>query len=60
VVYAVRGKVDGGRDLPPGAVVDVGAMQAAGEELLYPPVSDEEMRRVVDYVCDTLPAAPQP
>jgi hypothetical protein len=32
---------------------------ATGYDLVAPSTI-EEMRRVVDYVCDTLPAAPQP
>ena len=55
VLYAVKGNLDKGDDLPGGAVVDLGAMRKSGEEILYLPVTDEEMNKVVQSVYDTLP-----
>jgi len=55
VLYAVRGKTDRGEDLPVGAVVDLKKMQATGEEIIYLPVSDAEMKKVVESVYDNLP-----
>jgi hypothetical protein len=55
VLYAVKGRTGTGDDLPPGAVVDLKKMQGAGEEIYYLPVSDEEMKDVVNSVYDTLP-----
>lgn len=55
VIYAVKGKTGDGDDLPVGAVVDLKNMQESGEEILYLPVSDEEMKNVVHSVYDNLP-----
>lgn len=55
VLYAVKGKTGTGEDLPPGAIVDLKKMQDAGEEIYYLPVSDEEMKDVVNSVYDNLP-----
>ncbi len=55
VLYAVKGKKDTGEDLPVGAVVDLKKMQETGEEIIYLPVSDQEMKKVVDSVYDNLP-----
>jgi protein tyrosine phosphatase (PTP) superfamily phosphohydrolase (DUF442 family) len=57
VLYAVKGDLGKGDDLPPGAVVDLNAMHRAGEEIYYLPVSDEEMKNVVQSVYDNLPEA---
>ena len=56
VLYAVRGKVDNGENLPVGAVLDLKAMQGAGETLYAVPASDEEVKRVVESVYGELPA----
>jgi hypothetical protein len=55
VLYAVKGTVDNGENIPPGAIVDMKAMQQAGETFIAVPVSDEEMRRLVDTVPGDLP-----
>jgi len=55
VLYAVKGNLGKGDDLPGGAIVDLGAMQKTGEEVVYLPVSDEEMNGIVQSVYDTLP-----
>lgn len=60
VIYAVRGKASDGNEVAPGALIDLQALRAAGEELRYLPVSDEEMRRVVGSVYDSLPVEPPP
>lgn len=60
VLYAVSGKLGDGANLPPGAVLDLKKMQASGEELRYLPVSDEEMKAVVESVYDNLPVANHP
>ena len=55
VVYAVRGNLGEGEDLPPGTLLDLEAMQNGGEEFAYLPVSDEEMSNVVNSVYQELP-----
>ncbi len=55
VLYAVKGKTGPGDDLPVGAVVDLKKMQESGEEIKYLPVSDGEMKKVVDSVYENLP-----
>jgi hypothetical protein len=55
VLYAVKGKTGSGDDLPVGAVVDLKKMQSSGEEIKYLPVSDEEMKKVVNSVYENLP-----
>ncbi len=55
VLYAIKGKSGTGEDLPPGAVVDLKKMQETGEDIYYLPVSDEEMKKVVDSVYENLP-----
>ena len=55
VLYAVPGKLGAGADLPSGAMLDLKKMQESGEELRYLPVSDEEMKAVVESVYDNLP-----
>jgi len=56
VLYAVKGNTGKGDDLPAGAVVDLKQMQEKGEEIYSLPVSDEEMRKVVESVYENLPA----
>jgi hypothetical protein len=58
VLYAVKGKTGDGEDLPVGAVVDLRKMHESGEEIYYLPVTDEEMRKVVNSVYDNLPEIP--
>jgi hypothetical protein len=55
VIYAVKGKVSSGDDVASGAVVDLKKLQKAGEEIEYIPVSDEEMKKVVDSIYGNLP-----
>lgn len=55
VLYAVKGKKGSGEDIPAGAVVDLKKMQEGGEEIVYLPVSDGEMKAVVGSVYDNLP-----
>ena len=55
VIYAVRGKLGKGEDLPPGAMLDLKSMQEAGEEIYNLPASDEEMKSVVESVYGELP-----
>jgi hypothetical protein len=57
-LYAVQGKLGSGKDLPPGTVVDLKAMQASGEVIYNVPVSDEELKRIVDAMPDDLAPAP--
>ena len=56
VLYAVRGKLGKGEDLPTGAVLDLKKMQEQGEEIVNLPVSNEEMNKVVESVYGNLPA----
>lgn len=56
VLYAVKGKVDNGDQLAAGTVLDLGAMQQAGETLYAVPASEDEMTRVVESVYGELPA----
>ncbi|MGH9197887.1 MAG: hypothetical protein ACRD1T_19360, partial [Acidimicrobiia bacterium] len=55
VVYAVKGKLGKGEDLAPGTMLNLREMQKAGEEIYYVPVSDEEMKHVVNSVDHELP-----
>jgi hypothetical protein len=55
VIYAVRGKLGKGEDLPPGTMLDLKSMQEAGEEIYNLPASDAEMRSVVESVYGELP-----
>jgi hypothetical protein len=55
VLYAVKGNLGKGDDLPPGAILDLKKMQEQGEEIVNLPVSDEEMRKVVESIYGNLP-----
>lgn len=55
VIYAVKGNLGKGEDLPVGAVLDLEALQESGEEIYYLPVSDEKMKNVVDSIYENLP-----
>lgn len=59
VLYAVKGNVDSGENLPSGAIVALKPMQQAGETFVAVPVSDEEMKRVVATVPGQLPVKEQ-
>lgn len=54
VLYAVRGTVDKGDDLPLGAVLNLKAMQKEGEIFVAVPVSNEELKRLVDSLPEQL------
>lgn len=60
VLYAVKGDVDNGENIPTGAVLDLKAMQRAGETLYAVPASEDEMKRAVDSVYGALPEAKAP
>jgi len=55
VVYAVKGKLGQGENLVPGTVLNLENMQNKGEEFYYLPVSDGEMKQVVESVTGDLP-----
>ena len=55
VIYAIKGKTGNGDDLVPGAVLDLNKMQKSGETIYNLPVSDGEMKDVVESVHETLP-----
>jgi hypothetical protein len=55
VLYAVKGKLGKGDDLPTGAVLDLKKMQQQGEEIVNLPLSDEDMKKVVESVYGSLP-----
>lgn len=55
VLYAVKGKLGKGEDLVPGTMLGLKSMQEAGEEIYNIPVSDEEMKNVVESVYGELP-----
>jgi hypothetical protein len=59
VLYAVKGKVDNGENIPPGAMLDLKAMQQAGETFTVVPLSAEEMKRIVNTVPEQLPLDPR-
>ena len=60
VLYAVKGDVDNGENIPTGAVLDLKAMQRAGETLYAVPASEEEVGRVVNSLYEALPEAKVP
>jgi hypothetical protein len=60
VLYAVKGDIDNGENIPTGAVLDLKAMQRAGETLYAVPASEEEMKRAVDSLYGALPEAKAP
>ncbi|NOR51772.1 MAG: hypothetical protein GQ470_04055, partial [Gammaproteobacteria bacterium] len=55
VIYAVKGELNSGEELVPGTILDLEAMQEAGEKFYYLPVSDDEMKRVIEHNPDDLP-----
>ena len=55
VIYAVKGNLGSGDDLPSGAVLDLKEMRQQGEAIYNVPVSDEEMKKVVESVYWSLP-----
>lgn len=58
VLYAVKGGLGKGDDLPTGAVLDINGMHKAGETFYQVPASAEEIERVVNSVYGELPVAP--
>ena len=54
VLYAVKGNAGRGEDLPQGAILDLKAMQKEGETFTAVPVSDEELKRLVDALPNQL------
>lgn len=58
VLYAVKGNLGRGEELPAGTMLDLKKMQEQGEEIVNLPVSDEEMKKVVESVYDGLPELP--
>lgn len=59
VLYAVSGKLDNGENIPTGAMLDLEAMQQAGETFTAVPVSAAEMQRLVDSAPGQLPVHSQ-
>jgi len=55
VLYAMQGKLEGGEELPTGAIVDLKRMQEGCEVIYYLPVPEKEMRGVVNSVYGELP-----
>ena len=55
VLYAVKGNLGSGENVPAGTILDLEKMQSAGEEIIYLPVSDEEMANVVGSAYENLP-----
>jgi hypothetical protein len=60
VLYAVKGNVDKGENIPTGTVLDLSAMRQAGETFYAVPATEEEVKRVVDSVYGQLPEAQAP
>ena len=59
VLYAVKGNVDNGENIPAGTMLDLKSMQQAGETFTVVPLSDEEMKRIVNTVPAQLPPDPR-
>lgn len=55
VIYAVKGNLGSGDELPTGTVLDLEAMQNSGEEFIYLPVAENEMTSVVNHTYNDLP-----
>ena len=60
VLYAVKGDLDKGENIPTGTVLDLKAMQQAGETLYAVPASEEEVKRAVDSLYGALPESRAP
>jgi hypothetical protein len=58
VLYAAKGKVNDGEQLPTGTVLNLEAMQQAGETFYAVPASEDEMARVVESIYGELPVRP--
>ena len=56
VVYAVRGLIDSKTDLPSGAVIDLDELRKRGEVIQKVPLSDEEVKGLVDTTFKHLPS----
>lgn len=59
VIYAVSGKLNSGEELTPGTMLDLKAMQESGEEFRYLPVSDDEIKRVIESAPNDMPRIQQ-
>lgn len=59
VLYAVKDTLGMGENLPPGAIIDSKAMLQAGETFVAVPVSEEEMKRIIETVPGQLPVEAQ-
>ncbi len=55
VVYAVKGDLGDGSDLTPGSVVNLEQMQQQGETFYYLPVSEPEMKNVIEALPADIP-----
>lgn len=60
VLYAAKGNVDNGENIPTGSVLDLKAMQKSGETFYAVPASEAEVNRVVGSVYGELPEAKAP
>lgn len=56
VIYAVKGDLDDGEELIPGTVLNLESMRDAGETFYYLPVSESEMRNVIETLPADIPA----
>lgn len=57
VVYAIKGNLDDGKNLKPGAVLNLKEMQKNGEVFYQVPLSQAEITRVVETATGTLPVS---
>ncbi|MGA1871498.1 MAG: hypothetical protein ACMUJM_23470 [bacterium] len=60
ILYAIKGKIKDKKDeedMSVGTIVDLQKIRESGEELYYLPVSDEEMKNVVNSVYENLPVS---
>lgn len=60
VVYAVSGNLNSGEELVPGTMLNLEAMQESGEEFRYLPVSNDEVKRVIENNSNDLPHITEP
>lgn len=58
VLYAVKGNVDKGENIPTGAVLDLKAMQEASETFYAVPASEAEVKGAVETIYRELPPLP--
>ncbi len=60
VIYAVKGDLGDGHELEPGTVLNLKTMQQQGETFYYLPVSEPEMRSVIEALPSDIPHNPTP